>query len=246
MSVHAATLASTIEALENLILDSGYAKKELEILENAGKANLSDPNELAELQGAYQFFEALKNCTKYTGPDGTVYDFTVYQNTTGFFGKNSAQFETLLDNIFKTFDKITIPVPTPGGTARVYDQTTGQPATLFDLISRPNDTFSFQFDVGGASTSYNVPWASSNDNPSRHWNGPIFGSSDSDYNINTPNGNTLHIHEHDQQVCSGGQDQYTISGNAAAVISYSTFGTTDQAALDKTIHAMSAFLDVTL
>ncbi len=243
MSVPQPTLAATIAALNNLIANSGYAKKELAILENAGKANLNDPNELAELQGAYQFFEALKNCTKYTGPDGHVYDFTVYQNSGGFFGKNSAQFETLLDNIFKAFDKITIPVPTAGGTATVYDQTTGQPATLFDLIAHPNDTFSFQFNVGGASTGYNVPWANPNDNPSRHWNGPIFGSDDSNYDITTPNGNTLHIHEHDQQVCSGGQDQYTITGNAAAIFGYSSIGAVDPVAFGSDIDAMSAFLD---
>ena len=60
-TTQAAGLSSTIAAIQTFLYESGYAQKEIQILESASTANLSDPNVLAEVEGAYQFFEALKN-----------------------------------------------------------------------------------------------------------------------------------------------------------------------------------------
>lgn len=249
MSVVHSSQAAITNAVNNLYYESGYAQQQVQILMNASSANLSDPSVLAQIQQAYQFFEALKNSQSYMTPDGKVMDFSVF-GANGIFGSESATFETLVDNVLNSFDSIKIPDPT-GGTDTVYDQTTGKPATLYDLVARPTDSFYFQFTVTGHSNEHNVNWCDNDDNPANSWNGP-FSSYDSDSTItkdgsgNTIPGGGFSVHEHAESVYHGAKDEYTVTGSAAAIENYASVASSNSQAAAANVNALDAFLSANM
>lgn len=233
-------------AVDNLYYETGYAQQEVQILMNAGNEDLSDPATLAKIEQAYQFFEALKNSQPYYTPDGKLMDFSVF-GANGIFGDKSAQFETLVDNVLKSFNNIRIPDPT-GGTDTIYDSTTGKPATLYDLIARPNDTFSFKFSVKASSDAHGVNWCNNNDNPANSWSSPIIGHDNSKNHISTDGsghqipGGGLNISGHQENVYHGAKDEYTVSGSAAAIENYCSISASDPQAATANVKELDAFL----
>ena len=233
--------------VDNLYYESGYAQKEIAILMNASNENLSDPAVLAQIQQAYQFFEALKNGTTFTTPDGKVMDFSVF-GAGGIFGADSAHFESLVDNVLNSFNNIKIPDPN-GNNDTVYDKTTGQPATLYDLIARPNDDFYFKFTVSSHVDGPTFNWFDNFENggagnglfPSTHTGQVVTDSSG-----NTIPGGGFSVTEQDQGVYHGAKDDYTVSGNAAAFANYCSVGSSDSPAAIANVQALDAFLSANM
>lgn len=241
MATQAATLSNTITAIENLAYQSGYAQKEIQVLLNAGKADLTDPAVLAQIQQAYQFFEAMNSCGKFTDPaTGRVMDFSVYGKG-GLFGSQSAKFEALVETALKSFNSIKIPDPL-GGNDTVYDKSTGQPATLYDLIAHPTDQFTFSFKQGNwDSCDYTkVSWCN---DPSDFFGGvgSLFGGS-ANHTFDTKNGQ-IQVHDSESSVYDhGGSDTYTCTANVGAIEDCATVSATDLATATANINALDAFL----
>ncbi len=138
------TLSNTIAAMEELRSALAYSKEMLGTFLGATDADLNNSGALAELLEAYKFFECMKKGQKYVAPDGRVVDFSKFSTPQGFFGAKTAEFEALLNNILKSFDKFTLRDGW-GDDQTIMNKATGQPATLFDLITNPNGNYSFNF-----------------------------------------------------------------------------------------------------
>ncbi len=241
MATQAATLSNTITAIQNLSYQSGYAQKEIQVLLNAGKADLSDPAVLAQIEQAYQFFEAMHNCGQFTDPaTGKVMNFSVY-GAGGIFGSQSSKFQDLVDKALNSFNSIKIPDPL-GGNDTVYDKKTGKPATLLDLIAHPSDGFTFSFKQGNwSSCDYtNVSWCK---DPAQFFGGvgSFFGGS-ADHTFDTKNGQ-IQVHDSESSVYNhGGSDTYTCTANVGAIEDCATVGASDMKVATDNINALDNFL----
>lgn len=247
MSVVHSSQASITSSVDSLYYDSGYAQKQIQILLNASNANLSAPNTLAQIANAYSFFEALKNNQAYRTPDGKVIDFSAF-GPGGPFGGKSAQLESLVDTALHSYP-VTIPDP-KGDHVTVYDQTTGQPATLFDLIASPTDKFSFSFTLSEGDSNNNVNWAPPSGNGPEPYPGFVSGAllinTNNVWQISTDSsgnpipGGGLSVSDNVENLYQGSTNSYNITGSGAAIENYCSISNSQAA--QSNIDALDAFL----
>jgi hypothetical protein len=124
-----------------------------------------NPNatQLANLEQAVSFFQAMKTDGTFTTSNGTVIDFSDFGGE-GIFGAKTATFEADLAKVLND-SGTTLTIPTPNGDlATIMDTTTGEPASLLDLISNPNHLFTFSFRANdsddNSSAGQPVSWCS--------------------------------------------------------------------------------------
>lgn len=253
MATQVATLSNTISAIQALGYESGYAQKAINILLNAGKADLSDPSVIAQIQQAYQFFEAMHNCGQFTDPaTGQVMDFSIY-GTGGILGNQSAKFQELVNKALSSINNITMPSPT-GGNLTVYDQTTGQPATLLNLVANPNDKFTFSFKELNHH-SYNIQQVNWCDSTSLGGYSSLFfdgghdvhtvfdgegGSADKTFHTNYGH---VQVHDHQAGVYYGGNNTYTCTADVGALKDCATVSAANAASATANINALDNFLN---
>ena len=237
MATQAATLSATISAIQDLFYQSGYAQKEVQILLNANKANLSDPGQLAQLIQAYQFFEALKECKSYTDPiTGKKMDFSVY-GAGGIFGSKGPELEKLVDSTLASVDKITMPSPLGGNVTVNID---GHPATLLDIVSNPNGQFTFTFDNSHIDYT-GTNWCSKDDSVGFFGGLPnLFGGSASD-TFKTQDG-SIQVSESQSSLYHGSVSTFTCTANLGAIEDCASMSSSNPNALAANAAALDAFL----
>lgn len=253
MATQAATLSNTITAIQTLAYESGYAQKAIQILLGAGKEDLSNPAVIEQLKQAYQFFEAMHNCSTFTDPTtGKVMDFSIY-GAGGILGDQSSKFQSLVNKALSSINTITMPTPL-GTNATVYDKTTGEPATLLDLVANTSDKFTFTFKEKNG-TSYElhaVNWCDSTSfygftssffNAGQDVHTPFQGQGGSADKTFHTNYGQVQVHDHQAGVYYGGNNTYTCTADIGALKDCATIGTSDTEAADANINALNAFLN---
>jgi len=203
--------------------------------------------EIANLQQAYAFFQAMENNKTFTTSSGTTIDFSQY-GSGGLFGNSTATFEAALNKVLSDYgNNVTIPSPN-GGTATVIDATTGQPATLADIIANPSHTFSFSFPNESEESPFMLgnnpaPWCQGSFYTAfMHANGK--GSIPTDSNGKTIPGGGLNFSYVDHSSACSSSSDVTVSGSGQAMLNYIEFSQSGtSASLNMDGGALSQFLN---
>ena len=206
--------------------------------------------EIANLQQAYAFFQAMENKGTFTTSSGTTINFAQY-GSGGLFGSQTATFEAALNKVLSDYGN-TVKVPSPnGGTATVIDTTTGQPATLADIIANPSHTFSFSF--SNDADQYLNQMIPGNSNSTSWCKGSFYsafmkgngnGSITTDSNGKTIPGGGLNFNHVDHSSACSSSSEITVSGSGPSLLNYldiSQTGTNASINLDG--GALSQFLN---
>jgi hypothetical protein len=241
----------TQQSITNTVDALAVAKTAAQQYSQALATPLSTPPttaELANLQQAYAFFQAMENKGSFTTSDGTTINFSQY-GSGGIFGSQTATFEAALNKVLSDYGN-TVKIPSPdGGTATVIDTTTGQPATLADIIANPSHTFSFSF----SNDVDQYQFMPGNSNPTPWCQGSFYsafmkgngsGSITTDSNGKTIPGGGLNFNYVDHSSACSSSSEVSVSGSGQALLNYldiSQTGTSSTLNLDG--GALSQFLN---
>ncbi|MBS0648868.1 MAG: hypothetical protein JSS10_06570 [Verrucomicrobia bacterium] len=233
----------TQNSITNTLNDLTSAKTAAQQYAQTLETPLSNPptsTQIANLQQAVAFFQAMQSNGTFISSSGTKFDFSEFGSN--LFGANASTFEADLTKVLNDFSN-TLKIPSPdGGTATVIDQTTGQPATLADLIENPSHTFSFTFnDIGISYLGSSTPWCQGNfytlfmqDNGK--------GTITTDSSGKTIPGGGLNFDYTEHGGCSSSTD-ITVSGSAQALLNYLDFSGSSSAAQNVDGTTLSQFLN---
>jgi hypothetical protein len=224
-----------------------YTQKEYNVIAQFNQTSVGLPSaaDLAALQNALGFFQAMESGTDYPLPAGdsvtmggqaqTTLSFSVYAGT-GIGDEMFATVKAMLQSI-----TINIQNPTQGGAytlpvcfadSAADNANPLAPATLFDFVMNPNANYVAECE-GSDLTNTNYSSDISDNTTTAGHHSDLASSGDDDSNVN---GLNVHYHEH------GCSDQTTldVTGHAAAFEQCAQFTTNAETARD-----LNALLTIT-
>ncbi len=184
----------------------------------------------ANLQQAVAFFQAMQTNGTFTTSSGTVINFAQF-GPNGVFGSKTSTFIADLTKVLNDYGN-TVKVPTPnGGSVTVMDASTGQPATLADMIANPTHTFSFSFNNGEQTMSimnpnYSISWCSGNfynTYASQLFNSNGSGTVTTDASGNTIPGGGLNFNVDSHSSACSSSDNVNVTASGQALLNYVEF-----------------------